>query len=203
MTTSLELMVHRIAFDSGAEVVTDWLRSMLTGPLKESRTWLVLEQMHRLDFVGPGPADVAGAVTNDALGRFGLRGRLFWDTGQVEWRRMDTGSLRVVGLTEDAAVAHPAGVEPSADSQKVAREDPDSRLVLWGTSDSKGRFLEQRVGGSAELAYPQALKNAAVSQGAGTRPVLLVRRYFDPQTGVDFAWRFCGADVRTDKELEQ
>ena len=198
----MTVQLHLLSFDAPADTVAGWLRAWLDQQPKAAGVWLLLEQMHRFDFAGPDAAALGKLVTPDAIGTYGLRGRLFWDIGQIEWRRMDDHRLRVVAMTEDASVpAVPKGVEPL--SEGLSLEPVASRLIMWGWSQGKGdngRFRELRVAGSGCLDYPEALQQSARSAAKPVYPALPIRSYVDDGAREMFR-RFMPPAVLSEQEL--
>lgn len=202
--TQIEL--HLLSFDASGAVVADWLRTWLSNRRNQASLWLLLEQMHRFDFEGTDVARITPLITEDSLGVYGLRGRLFWETGQIEWRRLSPDNLRVVVMTEGSMpIVAPEGVKPITETCMV--ETRGSRLILWGTWDTSrdgGAFREMRVAGSADIDYPAALgRSAAGIKGPGTiYPVLPSRTYVDKEGKEQFR-RFLPSMVCDEQTLRQ
>ena len=109
MSESNNVTLNRLGFDASPDTVALWLKA-LTRELQQKDVWLLLELSYDWMFVGPSSVDVANAIDEESVGKYGLRGRLFWDDGQVVWRRWEDGQVRVVALTEDRVLAAPEGL---------------------------------------------------------------------------------------------
>lgn len=198
------VQLNLLSFDASGGLLADWLDGLLSGWLGKRELWLLLEQMHRFDFLGPEVAAIRPLLSGTALGTYGLRGRLFWETGQVEWRRLNSETHRVVVIAEGTPVVPPANVEPTTAAR--ALEVRDDRLVMWGTSrqESNGRFgfYEQRVAGAAPLRYPALLEEAAAITQSTGYPVLPVRTYVNAEGEEEFR-RFQPPTVCDDRTLQE
>jgi hypothetical protein len=201
-----EVPLNLFSFDAPGKVVTDWLTQWLDNNWpKETGLWLLLEQMHRFDFVGPNVADIRPLITEDALSTYGLRGRLFWKVGQIEWRRLSPQTLRVVAMTEGAnSVIPPGSVKTIAKTSTM--EFHDGCLILWGKSrDKKGggkEFVELRVAGSTPIEYPAFIENIAAGIKGTSYPVLPFRTYISNTEGREEFRRFLPPTVCDEQSLQ-
>ncbi|MDA3898207.1 MAG: CRISPR-associated protein Csx19 [Desulfobacteraceae bacterium] len=76
------------------------------------------------------------------------QGRIFWDGGELKWRRVD-GQMRVVYLGKDTP---PEGLDDFSDEMKELDDKPDE-LILWGIrTDTEPEWIEQQV--PQRFAYP-------------------------------------------------
>jgi len=193
MSESNNVTLNRLGFDASPDTVALWLKA-LTRELQQKDVWLLLELSYDWMFVGPSSVDVANAIDEESVGKYGLRGRLFWDDGQVEWRRWEDGQVRVVALTEDRVLAAPEGLADKGNGARpLSVSHKGTQLILWGKAEGDGLFREGRVSGPEPIDYPLEL-SARTSKNTA-RPVLKGRRYFDNDE-IEIGWRFCGADVR-------
>lgn len=155
----------------------------------------LIEYVHRFAFV-----DWAGFLEDlreAQIAELCLRGRIFWETGQIAWRRLDSSrcSLCVI-LEESIPFLLPSTRFQAAKPfpEKIAGSE-DSNLILWGTYNPKEEaFLERRVAGSRPLQYPEVISSAG-----RTYPILEVRTYFD-EKGEPVLWRFLRPDARDLKD---
>lgn len=208
MTTASSLpatiQLHLLSFDAPGAIVTNWLGTSLSNWQDHVGLWLLLEQMHRFDLEGPDVSKIQPLITADALDTYGLRGRLFWETGQIEWRRLSSDRLRVVVMAEGSMpLATPDSIQPIADI--LTLEPHDSRLILWGTSRSSkdgGKFRELRVAGSNPIDYPDVLQQSAAGMRGTLYPVLPFRTYADDE-GIERFRRFLPPTVCDKKVLLQ
>jgi hypothetical protein len=124
-----QVQLHLLSFDAPGKVVADWLGAWLSDWQKEAGLWLLLEQIHRFDFEGPDVSKIQPLITADSVSTYGLRGRLFWDTGQIEWRRLNPDRIRVVVIVEGSMpIAAPGGVDAITETHMM--ELRDHRLIL-------------------------------------------------------------------------
>jgi len=194
-----QVQLHLLSFDAPGTMVANWLGTRLSNWQNKALLWLLLEQMHRFDFEGTDVTSIRSLITADSLSTYGLRGRLFWETGQIEWRRLSPDNLRVLVMSEGSMpIAAPEAVKPITET--LMMEPRDSRLILWGTSRDGGAFREMRVAGSADIDYPDALSAAGMK---GTiYPVLPFRTYVDEEGKEQFR-RFLPPTVCKEQSLRQ
>ncbi|MBF0528734.1 MAG: hypothetical protein HQK55_05580 [Deltaproteobacteria bacterium] len=186
-TDNHKVTLYTWAFDCSGQDVEDYI-SKTWSSLPEKDVWALVEQMHRFQFQGPDRDEVAGLDSLKELEKFGLRGRIFWSWGQIEWRRLNLNLFRVVVTSEEQVFPN----QQSPVKGNHLKEEAtwrDSTLILWGSSDQNGLFREKRIQGRDEIEYPAALKSAAKSFGLGSRPGMIIRAYHHP-SGEDLAWRF-------------
>lgn len=185
--------------DMPGEKVAAWLVS-LTDHFPQA-LWVLLEQMHRFDFQGPEKATVSGMLTREAIAEYGLRGRLFWESGQIQWRRLDDGVFRVVGITENPeSIQTVEGIgEIPSESLDVIREV--QKLILWGESRDRGPFKERRVAGSQDILYPEAFKKDVLTKTGTLFPTMAVCVYKDRYHRT-ILWRFMHPAISNEKELK-
>ena len=196
-----QVQLHLLSLDAPGAVVANWLGTWLSNWQNEPLLWLLLEQMHRFDFEGTDVTSIRSLITADALGTYGLRGRLFWETGQIEWRRLSLDNLRVVVMSEGSMpIAAPEGVKPI--TEIFMMEPRDSRLIMWGRSRDGGAFREMRVAGSADIDYPDALQQFTAGMEGTIYPVLPFRTYVDEEGKEQFR-RFLPPTVCKEQSLRQ
>ena len=203
------MILYQTAFDGPGGLVTAYLQAVLATPPAEERSeerWLILEQMHRFDFVGPSVAEIASLLTLEAVGVYGLRGRLFGPEAQIEWRRLGPDLIRVVACSEDSCWPQPPGQADAVLSAQVlsARTEDvsaeDAAMLLFGTSRDGGPYYEQRVQGSDEITYP-SLWIATQGVGPGVLYPVLRYRWYKAPGGDEIAWRLLAPGVRSQEDL--
>lgn len=187
-TTSYEITLYTWAGDMlGREL--EALLAKAWPSLPEKNIWALVEQMHCFQFQGPEQNSFTSLHQPGKLDEFGLRGRIFWCWGQIEWRRQEANLFRVVVMTEEQTFPAPDALAGGSNFKETTVRW-DSELLLWGLSNEDGRFFEQRIQGRDEIEYPEVLKLTAKSMGPGIRPALVVRCYRLSSSGQDVAWRF-------------
>ncbi len=177
-------------FDLPGNEVAEWMEPLLENWSEEIDGWLLLEQMHKFKFEGPEVAEkIRPLITIDSLSTYGLRGRLFWKTGQIEWRRLSPHQLRVVIIHETSNSSYMPEVENIVTEDKKM-QCQDDRLILWGTSKNGGgmkhKFYEQRVAGSAQIEYPLELEYMNTIIDYTGYPVLPFRTYLNAEGRAEF-----------------
>ena len=178
------------------DVLQSWLRVSTENSLQ---TWLkqqgeqnihaLLEYVHRFAFVDW--VDCLQDLERAEIAEFCLQGRVFWETGQIAWKRLAPFQHSLCLVLEDVS-------SPPLPTGFVAEQFPetvtyyeDSCLVLWGTYNKEEQiFLEQRVAGSRPLIYPKAITSIAK-----TYPILEIRTYFNEE-GNPSLWRFLRPSAR-------
>ena len=202
------MILYQMAFDGPGALVTTYLQEVLAAPAEERREerWLILEQMHRFDFVGPSVAQIASLLTLEAVGVYGLRGRLFGPEAQIEWRRLGPDLIRVVACSEDARWPRPPGQAngdlpaPVLSARTEGVSADDAAMLLFGTSRDGEPYYEQRVQGSDEISYPSASTGSQGTVPGVSYPVLRYR-WYKASGGDEIAWRLLAPDVRSQEDL--
>lgn len=137
-------------------------------------------------------------LNKNEITQYGLRGRIFWDTGQIEWRKTDKGTVTFLALLENDSAPFPKKLQLTQEaSPDVDGVPEDTTMVLWGTyNNTVSEYLEKRVSGSQPIPYPPSLKNGK------TYPVLWVRIYKNKE-GVPVFWRFTKPDAMNAEDWKQ
>lgn len=154
----------------------------------------LIEYVHRFAFVAW--TELRQDFARGEIGKFSLRGRIFWDTGQVAWRRLDGDKWGLCLLLEtDPCPCLPADIELAEEFIETLEPEADQTLILWGTYNAgEQAFLERRVAGSRPIAYPTTITTACK-----TYPVLEVRLYCN-EDGDPSMWRFVRPGARNKDE---
>ena len=192
LTTSIQIL----SFDAPGEKIAPWLHA-LSGDLPES-LWVLLEQMHRFDFEGPEKKSVIGLLTEETVALYGLRGRLFWDTGQIEWRRLDNAAFRIVAISEDSEIPPMEDIKGEIEPLDLVREE--QKLILWGESRKGDPFKERRVAGSQDIPYPESLKKGVQHKQGTLFPTITVCVYRDLYHK-SILWRLKNPIICKEREL--
>lgn len=129
-----------------------------------------LELVHRLHFATWDPADLA----HEDVGALVQGGRLFGPAGELSLRRLASGSIRFVWLSDGPPLPGSAGVPIDTCEEVLVGGEPEL-VWLWGER-SGGHHFDLRVGAHA---WPLA----------ADRIVLSVRPYLD-ESGEPKAWRW-------------
>lgn len=154
----------------------------------------LIEYVHRFAFVDW--ENFLQDLRKSEIAEFSLQGRLFWETGQLRWRRLDASRCSLCLILEDTSLPPlPEELRMVGPIPEAITHFEDSCLLLWGTynKDDDG-FLEQRVAGSRLLVYPQA-----ITASAKAYPILEVRTYFSDE-GEPVVWRFVRPGARDLKD---
>lgn len=178
-TASLEVWLNSFTFQQ-------WVQS-----LAGNSAHALIEYVHRFAFVSW--ADLLQDLAEGEIGGFSLRGRIFWETGQVAWRRLEEDEFGLCLLLEcDPCPCLPDDLLPAEEFLETLEPEADEALMLWGRYNAQRQvFLEQRVGGSRPIVYPAAI--ATVSKDY---PVLEVRVYRN-EDGEPSMWRFLEPTARS------
>ena len=176
---------------------SEGLRKWLEAQNKDE-IYALLDYVHRFAFV-----DWSGfldELNKDEIQGFSIRGRLFWDHGQIEWRRLGKEKYGLSMMLEGDISSIPApdglsDVEQFSDEVK----NEDRTLVLWGIySRDKGKFFDQRVAGSRAIdEYPDIILKSGKMY-----PVLEIRIYLNEDEDPLF-WRFLRPGARDLKDWQK
>ena len=191
--TSSPKELHSRSVDCAPQEALLFLTQALPG-IPASEVWGLIEQMHAFVFAGPDIQELAGLINQDSIVKYGLRGRLFWEKGQIEWRSLDPNLVRVVVNTETPPdFINENGLDFYGTNEQIWAED--TGLIMWGTSNKDGCFFESRVQGPDDITYPVAMIQKAQKLGIGSWPMLKIRTYCD-ENGHALAWRFVGRKLK-------
>lgn len=199
--TQTQVTLHLSSFDTSGLVVTNHIQRFLTNWQEKTHLWLILEQMHMFDFEGPDVNKIRPLITADSIGTYGLRGRVFWNTGQIEWRRLSPDTVRMVMMSENTPlVAAPNDIQVKNKTRAMFIRD--GRLILWGESRDGGDFFEQRVAGSEPIGYPAQLRAEAGGKKGSNYIILPFRTYID-HDGIEQYRRFLPPTVTDEESLKK
>lgn len=177
-------------------LISDDFNACLSDINKTSSIHCLIEYVHRYVF-----NDINGFIEDIQRGeitKYCLRGRIFWEYGQIQWRRLSESEMALLIITDDAEWnILPKGItntRDNIDSEITAYRDRN--IILWGTySPAKKAYLELRVSGSKPIDYPQQI----IKHGKDY-PILNVREYLDKRGRVSL-WRFKGITSKNAVEL--
>ncbi len=174
------------------------------------KLYALLEYMHRFKFTDREGfyQDIGKKETAD----YSLRGRIFWEDGQIEWRRVDKGTFCILVLEEDGTrITLPKGFASVENTPPDVKTCENTTIVLWGAYNPKIEgFLERRVSGSEPIEYPDVftdiIKRRFGHSSSNKRevyyPIIHVRIYKDAEGEPQF-WRFVRPDARTPEDWER
>lgn len=208
INSSSTIELKLLSFEAPGKDVAAWLIELLEKWPEEEEVWLLLEQMHKFKFKGPDSTEIKQRITENSLGIYGLRGRLFFKFGQIEWRRLNPHTLRVVAMTEAEALAAPEGVKNNSKDKDLTYQlaYQDDRLVMWGTlkddrKEDQQKFYERRVAGSAAIDdYPAGFINKVAGFTGNAYPTLPFRTYFNDENKALFR-RFLPPQIEAENIL--
>lgn len=175
----------------------DKLKDYLTVINNNTQVHALAEYVHRFEFV-----DHAGLfedINKKEVDKYCIKGRIFWEHGQIEWRKLDGDLISLLILIEDGACNVLPDNFTSAETLDTNGLKPNDRnLILWGSykddPDSPG-YYELRVEGSREIEYPSSIRGCK-----DCYPVLHIREYVNAEGDVEF-WRFVRPDAMNESEL--
>ncbi|MBI4650848.1 hypothetical protein HY745_06105 [Candidatus Desantisbacteria bacterium] len=158
------------------EVFLEWIKQY-------KDTYALIEYVHRFNF-----SDIGGMIADlnrNEIEEYGLKGRIFWDKGQIEWRRVDYDKFSILILIEDGEISN---LPDKITSSEIEVKEKIRTLILWGSYKKNGKeekaYFEQRVSGSIAIDYPAIIKNS------GKRyPKLKIKEYLNDQDE-PILWRF-------------
>jgi len=156
----------------------------------------LIEYVHRYNF-----ADfdrLFADLNSKQIAEYGLKGRIFWEKGQIEWRRLYEGEFSLLILIEDGIWDEfPEAFKPAQDFDEDIDSFKDRNLMLWGTyNDKEKAYYELRVAGSKPIEYPDAIIKLQKKY-----PVLKIREYFNKQKE-PVLWRFLFPEAKDTEELK-
>jgi len=123
-----------------------------------------------------------------------LRARIFWDNGQIFFRRIEPDNFQFLLISEGNNVPSLNGLD--LQSQDREFEFRDRGFILWGTYDGKiNGYREERVSGYSVIDYPSEIGNKEY-------PLLRIREYID-ETGDVVVWRFLGLTSADKDDIEK
>lgn len=176
-----------------------WLKSEdLTKKLAELSLsfYSLIEYVHRFSLT-----DLKGFLEDlqkNEIAKYCLRGRLFWDSGQIQWRRVSDNEVALLIITDDTKWQHlPDDFKDLKDTldEEITKHE-DRNIILWGTfNKEENAYLERRVSGSSLIAYPDEVVKIGKKY-----PVLLIRQYIN-SSGKVALWRFRGITSKNTEEL--
>ncbi|MEW6418392.1 MAG: hypothetical protein AB1480_09765 [Nitrospirota bacterium] len=158
--------------------------------------YALLEYMHRFNLVDWN--GVLEEIKKGEIADYSLRGRIFWENGQIEWRKMDKETYNILILEEGGATINLlGGYIPTKEVPPLIEVWEDTTIVLWGTYNPHiGGFLEKRVSGSQPVPYPSAFKTGK------KYPVMWIRIYKDSE-GEPQLWRFVKPDAMNPEDWKE
>jgi hypothetical protein len=118
-----------------------------------------------------------------------LIGRIFWENGQIFFRKTEHDRFQFLIVSEDSNVTLSNGLGLENSTEEF--EFRDRNFILWGThDDSISGYRDERVSGFSKIDYPLEV---------GTRgyPILKIREYLDEKGDV-VVWRFLGLTSEND-----
>jgi len=178
---SLQNWFHSDAFQ-------EWLKGLVN-------PHVLIEYVH--EFVFSGLPSLVKDIKNNNIAQYSLRGRLFWAEGQIEWRRLGPDTYSLVMISDNQLqVSLPAGLKEALPLKDAIASTRDRSMILWGTRDQDGVFLELRVAGSKPIDYPEA-----ITKGSGGYPVIMAKEYLD-EADKAVLWRFVAPGSKNAHDLD-
>lgn len=163
----------------------DWLKniSLVKKFIADNNYCGLIEYVHRFKLACGNELNNEIEIYTGDINSYCLRGRIFWDHGQIFFRKTEPEKFQFLIVSEDnnINIFNILNLQPSVEEFEII----DKNFILWGTYDPYiSGYREERVSGFSRIDYPSVIGN-------NEYPILVIREYID-EIGNVIVWRFLG-----------
>lgn len=158
-----------------SDELKDWLENSLSKQFNSACS--LIEYVHRFKLA------CKNKLVDEIKKDYCLKGRIFWPSGQIFFRRIEPDKFQFLVVSEDSNPNLVDGLNLTHNNEEF--EIRDKNVILWGTYDEDiNGYREERVSGYSGIDYPPEIGNKKY-------PILVIREYINKEGNV-VLWRFLG-----------